>query len=80
MRSSRAGRTGRSWYGSYEVLYREAGGAIHRYSMTNRRDSERAAREHVRDGAAVAEVSDDHGVLLHVCNGSCAACVDAREA
>jgi len=71
VRASRAGRTGRSWYGSYEVTYRDPGGQMHRYTSTNRRLSERAARKHVHEGATVAEVSDDHGVLLHVCNGCC---------
>lgn len=78
MRASRAGRTGGSWYGSYEVTYRDPGGLVHKYATTNRRSSERAARKHVHEGATLAEVRDNHGVLMHVCNGRCADCADCE--
>lgn len=67
-RSSRAGRTGRSWYGSYEVRYQDAAGEIRRYDATNRRRAERAVRRLVAEGAAWAEVRDDRneGPILRV--------------
>ncbi len=67
-RTSRAGRTGRGWYGSYEVRYQDAAGEVRRYDATNRRRAERAARRLVAEGAAWAELRDDRsgGPILRV--------------
>lgn len=58
MRTSRAGRTGRSWYGAYAVWYCDAQGE-HKYDVTNRASGERFARSHVQKGAAWAELRGD---------------------
>lgn len=55
MRASRAGRTGRSWYGSYQVHYEDADG-VHCYDVTSKQHGERACRQHVATGASWAEL------------------------
>jgi hypothetical protein len=59
VRSSRAGRTGRSWYGSYAVSYADpiaAGGDRWVGGHTSRQRAVTSARRHVEEGAALAEV------------------------
>jgi hypothetical protein len=53
---SRAGRTGGSWYGSYQVVYSPAEGNLIRYDVTSRRHGERCCRQHVIGGALWAEL------------------------
>lgn len=62
VRASRAGRTGRSWYGSYAVSYADPtaeGGARWVGGHTNKRRAVAAARRYVeQEGAAWAEIRE----------------------
>jgi hypothetical protein len=55
-RRTRAGRTGRSWYGSYQVHYEDAHGDAHRYDVTSKKRGEKACRSLVASGASWAEL------------------------
>lgn len=48
MRRSRAGRTGGSWYGSYEVWLFKNGERVVRFHSTNFERAKRSVRDHVK--------------------------------
>lgn len=57
-RASRAGRTGRSWYGSYRVHYADVDGE-HQYDVTSKKLGQQACRRHVTRGALWAKLRGD---------------------
>ena len=56
MRRSRAGRTGRSWYGSYKARYLSSDGSWIRYDVTNKAAAIKDLKRLLASGEATAAV------------------------